>query len=46
MRWSPSTIGQKLEHHHIDNGQFVYPLPASLHEAKKTGIHATVTYPK
>lgn len=46
MHWPPSTIGQKLEHHHIDNQQFVYPLPANLHEARTAGIHATVTYPR
>jgi len=46
MRWPASTVGQKLEHHHIDNQQFVYPLPANLHEARNASIHATVTYPK
>lgn len=41
MGWPPSTIGQPLEHHHIGNGAFVFPLPANIHHG--TPVHGTAT---
>jgi hypothetical protein len=33
--WSQKTVGQKLEHHHIKNGDLVVPFPADLHGGDK-----------
>jgi Domain of unknown function (DUF4157)/HNH/Endo VII superfamily nuclease toxin with a HHH motif len=42
-RWPDSVIGDKLIHHHMDNGQFVVAIPRSLHESLSGSIHATPT---
>jgi hypothetical protein len=40
--WSNRTIGQKLVHHHIDNGNLVVAVPEGLHQGASGSIHATV----
>jgi hypothetical protein len=40
--WSAKTIGQKLTHHHIDNGSIVLPVPEGLHQGQSGDIHAKV----
>jgi hypothetical protein len=37
MRWPAETIGQKLHHHHIDNGPIVAPVPAGFHDRRIHG---------
>ncbi len=40
--WSNRTVGQKLIHHHIDNGNLVVAVPEGLHQGSSGNIHATV----
>lgn len=38
-----SVVGQKLIHHHIDNGPYTVALPESWHKGSSTLIHRTAT---
>jgi hypothetical protein len=38
-----SVVGQKLVHHHMENGQFVAPIPEKLHRKLSGTIHAKPT---
>jgi hypothetical protein len=41
--WHERTIGQKLEHHHVKNGEVVVAIPAGLHpKSQDARIHAKV----
>jgi hypothetical protein len=40
MSWPDSTVGQRLEHHHINNSRYVIPLPAGVHTP---AVHRTAT---
>ena len=40
--WGQRTIGQKLVHHHIDNGNLVVAVPEGLHQTASGDVHATV----
>jgi hypothetical protein len=42
MDWPRSTVGTRLEHHHIGNGTFVFPLPADVHHGAPVHGRATV----
>lgn len=38
--WAKTYVGQKLVHHHMDNGPFVVAIPESLHKRLSGAIHA------
>lgn len=40
--WSDNLIGEKLVHHHIENGPYCVPIPESLHKRLYGKIHAEV----
>jgi HNH/Endo VII superfamily nuclease toxin with a HHH motif len=42
MAWPRSTVGQRLQHHHIGNGAFVFPLPVNVHQQAPVHGRATV----
>jgi hypothetical protein len=37
--WSQDIMGEKLVHHHLENGPYVVAIPDSLHRAKYGAIH-------
>ncbi len=41
--WPPSVVGDRLVHHHMENGSFVVAIPESLHQRLSGNIHATST---
>lgn len=41
--WDPKYVGDKLVHHHIENGQFVAAIPEGLHHQLSGTIHAKPT---
>ncbi len=42
-KWPDSLVGDKLIHHHIENGPFVVAIPESLHQQLSRHIHARPT---
>ncbi|MEO3872717.1 DUF4157 domain-containing protein [Nonomuraea sp. B12E4] len=41
--WDPKHVGDKLVHHHVENGQFVAAIPEGLHHELSGTIHAAAT---
>ncbi|SDK80413.1 eCIS core domain-containing protein [Nonomuraea jiangxiensis] len=41
--WDPKYVGDKLVHHHVENGQLVAAIPEGLHHELSGTIHATAT---